>query len=533
MALVLSLSLIGCSKQQMEPSSQQGASAAQEGAQLQDLPGVQSESWTYTMKVKKTETSYKADDGTVVATRSYEQPILSLVSQSGETYSGGSAERGVTEAQIAVCRTFNDATGSTGLWDVDLEAQGREVYEFRKENPENMPVVSYEMTIAQSSRRGHLLSVLASEYIYLGGAHPENGLHSWNFDLEKGAFIDLMSLTDRPDELKQMLVKEIASQINVSEVRDGYYEDWYSTLLQKTDFEVFFGSESLLLWFQEYDLGPHALGLPQFSISYGSISTFLNDYGKQLLSLPANNSAPFTLTSNGISVEPYCMLWYEKTWTENGWLISGDPDDPVPSIPQEDFEKIPTITLADDFKAQYARPQSYICKVYDEQFRLLRDQWYSNTAVLWLEPGTYYCVIPAWGPQGRYIESEVAYEETLYHCIFRLIVPEGGAKPYAPEQVDSLREARIRRLDQDYVLTDAASLAKLENWLKNAEPLPGSAGCPFGSVLTLTLADGTVISCCPAEDSCGVLFSNGVYYRYAQNNEDFWKLFGIQLFEMP
>ncbi len=243
----------------------------------------------------------------------------------------------------------------------------------------------------------------------------------------------------------------------------------------------------------------------------------------------SDKTAPFTLTSNGVSVEPYCVLWYEKTWTENGWQISGDPDDPVPAIPQEDYEKIPTITLAEDFKVQYDRPQSYICKVCDEQFRVLRDLWYSNTAVLWLEPGAYYCVIPAWGPQGRYIESEVAYEETLYHCVFRLIVSEGGAEAYTPEKAVSLKEARLRRQDADYVLNDAAALAKLEDWLKNATVLPSGAGCPFGSVLTLTLADGSTISCCPAEDSCGTLFSNGVYYRFDHSNEEFWALFGIRL----
>ena len=103
----------------------------------------------------------------------------------------------------------------------------------------------------------------------------------------------------------------------------------------------------------------------------------------------------------------------------------------------------------------------------------LRDSWYSNTGVCWLEPGTYYCVIPAWGPQGRYIESEVAYEEILYHCICRLVVPDGGAKPYTPEKAaekaGGLAEARLHINDKDIFLNDTDSLAKLEDWLKNAE----------------------------------------------------------------
>jgi len=79
------------------------------------------------------------------------------------------------------------------------------------------------------------------------------------------------------------------------------------------------------------------------------------------------------------------------------------------------------------------------------------------------------------------------------------------------------------------VLTDPAALGELEGWLSGAEELPGGAGCPFGSVLTLTCADGSELSLCPAEDSCGTVFSGGRYYRYASDNEQFRALFGISL----
>ena len=60
--------------------------------------------------------------------------------------------------------------------------------------------------------------------------------------------------------------------------------------------------------------------------------------------------------------------------------------------------------------------------------------------------------------------------------------------------------------------------------------LTGGAGCPFGSVLELTRADGSVFSLCPAEDSCGTVFAGGTYYRYASDNEAFWALFGVKPF---
>ncbi len=238
-------------------------------------------------------------------------------------------------------------------------------------------------------------------------------------------------------------------------------------------------------------------------------------------------SRAVTVSSGGAAVEARLYLLYEKTWTEHDWLFA---DGPPLALALEEPERIPTLTLADDFAVRF---EGYVRKsglqIYDEQFRLLRDAWYGDTAANWLAPGSYYGVIEAFGPPGRYIASEDAYEEGAYRCVFRLRVPAAGVAPYVPEKASGLTEARLHIFDRDYVLTDAADLAKLERWLKNAAPLPAGAGCPFGSVLTLTCGDGRAISCCPAEDSCGVVFANGVYYRYASDNEGFWEMFGIQL----
>ena len=247
--------------------------------------------------------------------------------------------------------------------------------------------------------------------------------------------------------------------------------------------------------------------------------------------LSGAHTRSITVTSGGITVEPSLYLLYETIWTNDGWLTA---DAPPLAVVLNDSDQIPTLTLASDFKVQfdgYTRKNGL--QLYDEQFTLLRENWYGDTAANWLAPGSYYGVIEVFGPAGRYIASEGASEESVYRCVFRLIVPEGEAEPYAPEKVISLREARLHWQDKDYVLTDVTALAKLENWLKNAEPLPSGAGCPFGSILTLTLADGSTISCCPAEDSCGTIFADGVYYRYDHDNEEFWALFGIKLFEMP
>ena len=237
------------------------------------------------------------------------------------------------------------------------------------------------------------------------------------------------------------------------------------------------------------------------------------------------------ITSGGVAVEPSLYLLNETIWTDSGWLVA----DGVPlAAALEDADQIPTLTLTGDFIVRF---DGYLRKsglqIYDEQFNLLRENWYGDTAVNWLAPGSYYGVIEVFGPAGRYIASEGASEESVYRAVFRLNVALEGAEPYTPETVAEkavgLTEARLHIADKDVVLTDADSLAKLEDWLKNAVFLPGGAGCPFGSVLTLIYADGSKVSCCPAEDSCGTVFANGAFYRFDHDNEDFWALFGIQL----
>ena len=248
----------------------------------------------------------------------------------------------------------------------------------------------------------------------------------------------------------------------------------------------------------------------------------------------AQPQAPYlTVTSGGQSAAAATLMRHESLWSDelHNW-ISGD------GVPVETLlahpERIPALTLADDFSMAFGggAVRKSELMVYDEHLQVLRQYWYGDTALNWLAPGTYYCGVEVHGPLGRYIEEADGYEESVYLCIFRLVVPSAGPAPYTPAEAHDLTEARLSFSGKDYVVTDPGALAQLEHWFSNATVLAGGAGCPFGSVLTLTRADGSEISLCPAEDSCGTAFSGGVYYRYAADNEAFWALFGVMPFHM-
>jgi|GEM_PF-1155600 len=249
-----------------------------------------------------------------------------------------------------------------------------------------------------------------------------------------------------------------------------------------------------------------------------------------------NDGPSLAILSAGETVVPFSVPSYAKTWTEHGWLYADGG--PTAEIMAEHAEEIPTLTWGEDFDVRFAGGTSRRTgiRVYNENFRprvldreTPREYWYGNTAVNWLEPGTYYCVLGVFGPPGAYIASEQQYEEYGYDCIFRLVVPAGGPLSYMPDEIHDLTEARLVYAGREIVLTDGASLAELETLLSGAKVLQGGAGCPFTSVLYLTRADGYTFSACPAEDSCGVLFAGGGYFRYAGDNAAFWMLFGVEL----
>ena len=300
LALLLALGLFGCSKQDrpQQTAPQPTSQATQEPTRQpapeptpEPTPEPADEEWDFTVQVERSEQEFRAEDDTVIATETIERPVLRLVNTGGEVFSGSEPGRGVTAQQLAACEAFNDAASAIGVWDIDMEEEGRSIYEMRKETGDEMPPVGREITVSEINRIGGLLSVLEGDYAYLGGAHPDYGLSAWNFDLNNGIFIDLMSLTDRPEELRETIVYEVASQIFASEYREGFYDNWYDILLEKENFEVFFSPEDLTVFFQEYDIAPHAVGVPTFEIPYSSISRFLNSYGDELLALPAETKA--------------------------------------------------------------------------------------------------------------------------------------------------------------------------------------------------------------------------------------------------
>lgn len=93
-----------------------------------------------------------------------------------------------------------------------------------------------------------------------------------------------------------------------------------------------------------------------------------------------------------------------------------------------------------------------------------------------------------------------------------------------PEEIHDLCKATLH-WNGIHTLTDPGKLRQLETMLSRSEELWGGANCWFTAPLTLERKDGTLLTLSMATDSCGTWLSQGVFYQYANGNEEFYGLF--------
>lgn len=103
------------------------------------------------------------------------------------------------------------------------------------------------------------------------------------------------------------------------------------------------------------------------------------------------------------------------------------------------------------------------------------------------------------------------------------VADAGMIPPVKPEDITTIRTAT---LDWNGIhrVSNQADLRKIENWLTNSTKERG-AGCWFTGMLTLEMENGEVRTIAVATDSCGTWMSEGVCYRYASGNEEFYSIF--------
>ena len=98
-----------------------------------------------------------------------------------------------------------------------------------------------------------------------------------------------------------------------------------------------------------------------------------------------------------------------------------------------------------------------------------------------------------------------------------------------PEQLTGIVSATLRVKAEEFALTDAAALDKLEMMLSGGKYELGGTGCSFTALLDVTLETGEILTVVLATDSCGVWMSEGYYYSYGSDSQPLYDLFGVTM----
>lgn len=129
-------------------------------------------------------------------------------------------------------------------------------------------------------------------------------------------------------------------------------------------------------------------------------------------------------------------------------------------------------------------------------------------------------------PLGR-VKAEDAAD--LYALCVETAREAGWQDAIKPEQFQNIVSATLRVKAEEYPLTDAAALEKLEAMLSSGKYELGGTGCPFTALLDMTLESGETLTVALATDSCGVWMSEGYYYSYGSDSQPLYDLFGVTM----
>jgi hypothetical protein len=154
-----------------------------------------------------------------------------------------------------------------------------DVPEMRKEFGVDSPSASYSINIDATYVKGSRTeSIVLSTYTYTGGAHGNTSYKVFTASLENGKIISLSDIIERG---KQNSFTSLVKQKLYSWRPEGsdalvVFEDAVKDLTFNSFSDWSLDDKNLILYFDQYEIGPGVLGEVAFPLSLTEIKDFLN-----------------------------------------------------------------------------------------------------------------------------------------------------------------------------------------------------------------------------------------------------------------
>ncbi len=241
------------------------------------------------------ESTYTADDGTLLLHTNYELPQLELRTADGALYEPGAAA--TQSAAVAVRDAFNAEMERCYAAVLSNESElAQEARDHYGSDSMSFEYIYYEDELLGEVvyQTDGLISVLANAYAFYGGAHPNTSTLTWSFDLTTGEFLTLDALNAQSSTdsalgktLVDTLASEIVNRIYEEGLDDYLYDDFYSYVYDlSSNAHFYFSGSGMTVNFDAYVLGPYASGPQTFEIPYSTFYNALDSHTQSLLNVP-------------------------------------------------------------------------------------------------------------------------------------------------------------------------------------------------------------------------------------------------------
>ncbi len=150
--------------------------------------------------------------------------------------------------------------------------------------------LTYEINIRKTEETSTYITYQSLTYNYMGGAHGSAFNHSVNISKATGKPVAAVIDTLKVKELQPLLKKGVLSYLNASNPDEKVTEEQLADYLFIDNgtipvpaFTPYLTKEGVCFIYQQYEIGPYALGMVTFTVPYAEVKPFLTPEASKLL----------------------------------------------------------------------------------------------------------------------------------------------------------------------------------------------------------------------------------------------------------
>lgn len=157
----------------------------------------------------------------------------------------------------------------------EMEKDAEEAYVDAQENGYFSGQYAAESRSKVLYNKDGLLGISIMYYQYLGGAHGMSYQDTFNIDLKTGKILTLKDIFQPGFNYKKLINREIRKQIAQEPERYFTGKYGFSTISDNQSFIL--KDNNLIIYFGIYEIGPYAIGIPEFKIPLAKLQKFMSE----------------------------------------------------------------------------------------------------------------------------------------------------------------------------------------------------------------------------------------------------------------